>query len=193
MTGALDASGFPDYAHVPGSNPRHREDLFDEICASVTPDMTVSDLSKTNAWQSGLDLYRHGFYWEAHEVLEAVWMQCPQNSVERYFVQAIIQIANARLKLNMERSKAAGRLFDRASILFHEAGLRSDHTILKTPLAFVEIELQTLEKLLGPATNSINTKIATLNPIITPITTYKVVFCFMILIQIGRASCRERV
>ncbi|MBL4892172.1 MAG: DUF309 domain-containing protein [Rhizobiaceae bacterium] len=159
MKAILDASGFPTYAHIPGSNPRHREDLFDEICASVTPDMTVSDLSKTSAWQSGLDLYRHGYFWEAHEVLEAVWMQCPQNSVERYFVQAIIQITNARLKLIMKRPKAAGRLFDKASTLFHEAGLQSDRPILETPLAFVEIELQTLDTLLEPVIISKNMEI----------------------------------
>lgn len=152
MSAKLNASGFPAYAHVPGSNPRHREDLFDGICASVTSDMTVADLSKTEAWRSGLELYGHGFFWEAHEVLEAIWMQCPPNSVERYFVQAIIQIANARLKLIMKRPKAAGRLFDKASKLFYEASLQSDHPILETPLNFVEIELQALDKLLGAAT-----------------------------------------
>lgn len=148
MKATLNAAGFPTYAHVPGNNPRHPENLFDEICASVTSDMTVSDLGETEAMRSGLDLYGHGFFWEAHEVLEAVWMQCPQNSVERYFVQAIIQISNARLKLTMKRPKAAERLFDRASNLFHEAGLQSKRPILNIPFSFVEIELQTLDKLL---------------------------------------------
>ena len=159
MNTTLDASGFPTYAHIPGSNPRHREDLFDEICASVTPDMTTLDLSKTKAWQSGLDLYRHGYFWEAHEVLEAVWMQCPKNSVERYFVQAIIQIANARLKLIMKRPRAAKRLFEKASELFREASLQSDRPILETPLEFVAIELQALGKMLGLAIKPENMKV----------------------------------
>ncbi|MFK5977420.1 MAG: DUF309 domain-containing protein [Rhizobiaceae bacterium] len=150
MKATLNASGFPTYAHIPGSNPRHREDLFDEIRASVTSEMTVSDLSKTKAWRTGLDLYEHSFFWEAHEVLEAVWIRCPPNSVERYFVQTIIQITNARLKLNMNKPKAAGRIFDRASILFHEAKLQSNQQILDTPLGFVETELKTLDELLEP-------------------------------------------
>lgn len=145
----LNASGFPDYAHVPGSNSRHHEDLFGQICSSVTSDMTVPDLSRSDAWRIGLDLYAHEYFWEAHEVLEVVWMQCPPNSVERHFVQAIIQTANARLKLIMDRPKAARRLFDRASELLREACLQSNRPILDTPIEFIEVELQRLEKLLA--------------------------------------------
>ncbi|MBL4597581.1 MAG: DUF309 domain-containing protein [Rhizobiaceae bacterium] len=150
MNSGLSAEGHPTYAHIPGSNPRHQEDLFDQICASVTPKMRAADLGQTDAWRVGLDLYKCSYFWEAHEVLEAVWTHCSPNSVERHFVQSIIQIANARLKLAMNKPKAAQRLFKLASELFREATLPSSRPILGTPIGFVEAELQKLERVLNP-------------------------------------------
>ncbi|MCE8532650.1 DUF309 domain-containing protein [Ruegeria pomeroyi] len=51
-----------------------------------------------------------GYFWEAHEVWEPVWMVLPQNSGARYRVQAAIQLTNAALKLRMGRRDAARRL-----------------------------------------------------------------------------------
>lgn len=146
MNAELDASGFPAYAHVPGKNKRHDDALFDAICASVMSDMSVSDLSQTRAWHVGRDLYAHEYFWEAHEVLEAVWMQCPQKSIERFFVQSIIQLANAKLKMKMDRPKAAVKLFVRASQLFREARMGSNQFILGVPVTFIAAELRKLEQ-----------------------------------------------
>lgn len=50
------------------------------------------------------------YYWEAHEVWEAVWQVTGANSPERLLLQALIQGANAQLKRKMGRSGAAGKL-----------------------------------------------------------------------------------
>ena len=99
----------PSHAYVPGQNARHPEDWFDRIKSSVMPDVAVQD---TQAWQIGLAYLQAGYFWECHEVLEAVWLSLPDPSAERDMTQAIIQLANARLKVKMNRPKATFRLCD---------------------------------------------------------------------------------
>ena len=102
----------PPHAYVPGQNARHPEDWFDAIKASVTADLPVTALDQTAAWHAGRAYFDAGFFWECHEVLEAVWMHCPDPSPERAMVQALIQLANARLKLRMDKPRASLRLCD---------------------------------------------------------------------------------
>lgn len=58
----------------------------------------------------GLTLNNAGFFWEAHEILEAVWKAAPKGGRDRILLRACIQIANANLKRRMNRSDAARRL-----------------------------------------------------------------------------------
>ncbi len=104
----------PDYAYVPGVTPRHAEGAFASYHNSVSPDIAVGALPKTRAWRAGLIFFEHGFYWEAHEVLEPVWMATPRNTAAHQLVQGIIQLANAALKVRMDRRQAALRLCTKA-------------------------------------------------------------------------------
>ncbi|WP_187430555.1 hypothetical protein ROLI_036870 [Roseobacter fucihabitans] len=106
---------WPPFAYVPGVTARHAEDRFDGIKASVTADMPAADLHHTSAFTTGLAYLDAGYFWECHEVLEAVWMQTADPSCERDMVQALIQLANARLKLRMGKPRAARRLCDMVS------------------------------------------------------------------------------
>lgn len=103
---------FPPHAYVPGRTRRHDEDAFSDICAGVNARMDAAGLAESMAWRAGLAYLEAGFFWEAHEVLEPVWMALPQDSYERRFVQAVIQLANAGLKDRMERPRAVTRLCD---------------------------------------------------------------------------------
>ena len=100
----------PSHAYVPGHNARHPDDWFDEIKASVTKDVPLDQLHQTDAWKAGLYYFHAGYFWECHEVLEAVWMRTADPSPERSITQAIIQLANARLKIRMGKMNAAQRL-----------------------------------------------------------------------------------
>ena len=99
----------PTHAYIPGKTPRHPEDAFAAIHASVRSGMSAEELAATDAFQTGLRYLASGYCWEAHEVFEPVWMALPDGD-ERRFVQALIQLANGRLKLLMDRPKAALRL-----------------------------------------------------------------------------------
>ncbi|MGR3564580.1 MAG: DUF309 domain-containing protein [Heliomarina sp.] len=102
---------FPPHAYVPGRNERHDESLFEAFHASVQPGMSPEELEQTLAWRAGWLFVRHGYFWEAHEVLEPVWMTL-EDGPERQFVQGVIQTANAALKLEMDRPNAVRRLCD---------------------------------------------------------------------------------
>lgn len=102
----------PPHVYVPGQTERHPEDWFDAIKGTVQAGMSASELEASAAFRAGLAYFDAGYFWECHEVLEAVWMETPDGSAEREMVQAIIQLANARLKLLMNRPKAARRLCD---------------------------------------------------------------------------------
>ena len=89
----------PAHRHVPGSGSE--------------PDKAVLKAATTNredAFAYGADLFNHGFFWEAHEVWEAVWMAASPNSARREALRTLIQMANACLKLAMGKHNAFERL-----------------------------------------------------------------------------------
>ncbi len=126
----------PPHAYIPGQTPRHPEDLFDSIKATAGG-ISVADIPGCLAWRSGLQFLEDGFFWEAHEVLEAVWMSCPPNSPEKLMVQAVIQFANARLKAVMGRAAAAERLRRISERLAKEAVLRAGGPVLSVDVSIM--------------------------------------------------------
>lgn len=114
----------PDYAHLPGRNPRHPEDLFDWISPGSTMSQPA-EIPASRAWEMAMVLLRDGYFWEAHEVLEPLWMACPQNSAEGVFLRGVIQLSNAKLKARMGQPRAAQRLLKMARDLLKEASQRN--------------------------------------------------------------------
>ena len=101
----------PDHAHVPGFNARHHNELLESVVAMASPITSNNGWRENPAWLYGIRLFNQGFFSEAHEVLERVWMNAQPNSRERHLVQGVVQLANARLKEVAGRTKAAERLF----------------------------------------------------------------------------------
>lgn len=111
----------PDHAYIPGETTRHASGAFDVFHDSVLPGSSAKELTETIAWRAGLLFLQKGYFWEAHEVLEPVWMALPDDDPDRQLVQALIQYANAGLKRRMNRPKAAQRLAVLASAHFRAA------------------------------------------------------------------------
>jgi hypothetical protein len=78
------------------------------------------------AFLYGLALHDGGFFWEAHEIWEAVWKAAPMNGRDRLALRALIQIANAGFKRRIERPRAAVRLVDETKGLLSELILRGE-------------------------------------------------------------------
>jgi predicted metal-dependent hydrolase len=110
--------------YVPGRTPRPPEGAYDALKGVADP------LEASPAWQAGRHFFAAGYDWEAHEVWEAVWMACPPNSAEVRLVQALIQIANAELKLAMDKPNAATRLCGIARAHLSEAALYGRDEVL---------------------------------------------------------------
>lgn len=100
----------PDHKYIPGINERHPENVFEAICKTASPGASIEELASCDAFKHGLMFLDEGYFWEAHEVFEPVWMVLPHESEERLFVQGLIQLANASLKAEMQRPKAVRRL-----------------------------------------------------------------------------------
>lgn len=66
------------------------------------------------AWRYGLALNDAGFFWECHEILEAVWKVAPKGGRDRILLRALIQITNANLKRKLNRPNAVRRLLHEA-------------------------------------------------------------------------------
>jgi len=127
----------PPYAYVPGQTPRHDEGRWDDVRATAAPGMGADELAASPAFTAGMAFFENGYFWEAHEVWEAVWMACPPNSAEHRFVQALIQLANAELKLAMEKPRAALRLCAIAEAHLDETGAGPGTALLGVPVTWV--------------------------------------------------------
>lgn len=136
----------PPHAYVPGRTPRHPDGLFDAIRDTAFARMSEAALAECDALAAGLTYLDEGFFWEAHEVLEPVWMACPPNSAARLAVQALIQIANARLKLRMERPGAAARILSLAEGHLAEAQRAGRAVVLGLTLDSIGARLEAIRR-----------------------------------------------
>ena len=92
---------FPAYRYVPGKAPHPTRDPEGH---SYNKPVEKPAVFKTGHWQScneylyGIDLFNHGYWWEAHEALESVWVAAGRQTETGLFIQGLIQIAVAHLK-----------------------------------------------------------------------------------------------
>ncbi|MEA2884513.1 MAG: hypothetical protein QOH32_3769 [Bradyrhizobium sp.] len=114
----------PRWAFIPGVESEADHDTLATAKALVPARFNGFVPARHPALRYGLGLNDAGFFWESHEILEAVWAAAPQGGRERILLRACIQIANANLKLRMDRPHAASRLFADALAELDELGVR---------------------------------------------------------------------
>jgi hypothetical protein len=114
----------PRWAYVPGVESEADHDTLAMAKALVPARFNGFVPARHPALRYGLGLNDSGFFWESHEILEAVWAAAPQGGRERILLRACIQIANANLKLRMGKPHAASRLFGEALAELDELRVR---------------------------------------------------------------------
>lgn len=102
--------GLPPAPYRPGQTPRPSEGQFDALIAAHD----AADPAGSPLFKAGFTAFDAGYFWEAHELWEPVWMALPPQSPERHLLQALIQLANAALKSAMGQDRAAARILMRA-------------------------------------------------------------------------------
>jgi uncharacterized protein len=92
---------FPPYAFVPRRTPHPTQhpDGHSRLRAPPPPDpLDPADWPACRTWLHGVDLFNHGYYWEAHEAWEALWHQCGRTGLTADLLRALIRLAAAGVK-----------------------------------------------------------------------------------------------
>jgi len=106
----------PQWAYVPGEMAEDDadHDTLWKVKSLVPSRFRDYVPARHPALRYGMMLNDRGYFWEAQEVLEAVWAAAPQGGRERILLRACILIANANLRLRMQKPHAAARLLGEA-------------------------------------------------------------------------------
>lgn len=91
----------PPYRFVAGETPHPERDPRGHMVGQAE---TESEPLRSDSWARNqdylyaVDLFNHGFYWEAHVYWERLWKLAEPESAERALLQALVQLAAARVK-----------------------------------------------------------------------------------------------
>src|SRR3978361_2108150 len=127
MTAPSTSVPLPRWAYVPGEGDEPPADSEPRAQATALVPSRFRGYvpARHPALRYGLMLNDRGYFWESQEILETVWAAAPQGGRERTLLRACIQIANANLRLRMQKPHAASRFFGEALSELNALGLRS--------------------------------------------------------------------
>ncbi|MFT5288702.1 MAG: hypothetical protein ACI8QS_002316 [Planctomycetota bacterium] len=106
---------FPPYAFLPGRDPHPARDPRghsfeqEEAPAAYLP---PADWRENQPYLFGVDLYNHGYLWEAHEAWESIWHPSKHDAQQANHLQGLIQCAAACLKVRMGQPRGLARLME---------------------------------------------------------------------------------
>jgi hypothetical protein len=105
------ARPLPRTAFVPGLSRR-----TDRPTAPLPRPVLVDfdALALDDDFRFGIDLFNHGFPWEAHETWEPLWFAAPRDRPERPLLQGLIHAAAAAVKAKAGATNAARGFVDSA-------------------------------------------------------------------------------
>lgn len=105
---------FPPYAFLPGVDPHPTRDprghSFSEEPEGAAGYYEPDDWRANEDYLFGVDLYNHGFLWEAHEAWEGLWHSAKHDELQAEFLQGLIQCAAGALKVRMQQPRGLARL-----------------------------------------------------------------------------------
>lgn len=117
----LSDQPFPAYAHLPGVTPHPIRDPAGHSYKVRPPEIAPPD---PDEWSTcplyclGIDLFNSGYYWEAHEAWEAVWVAARRRGALADFLKALIKLAAGAVKIREGTPAGARRHLRRAMELF---------------------------------------------------------------------------
>lgn len=101
---------FPAYRFIPGRTPHPtRDPRGHSYQVPHDPALEHFDPARwheSEAYLYGIDLYNHGYWWEAHEAWEACWIAAGKQTETGLFLQGLIQITAGCLKKHLDQIEA---------------------------------------------------------------------------------------
>jgi hypothetical protein len=92
----------PPYTFVPGYHPHPLSDRQGHSFGLKSEPEEATDpthWSQCRPYLRGIDLFNHGYYWEAHEAWESLWNACGRHGETANFIKGLIQMAVAGVKV----------------------------------------------------------------------------------------------
>jgi len=115
----------PPHAYVAGKFPHPTRDPRGHSFGKPTLQVETVDPNRWRdcaPYQRGIDLFNHGYYWEAHEAWESVWHAAGRHGSTADFLKGLIALAAAGYKALEGQPEGVRRHAARARKLFR--GLR---------------------------------------------------------------------
>jgi hypothetical protein len=138
------ATPLPPYSYVPGHAPHPASDarghmfgLVHEPAAPLAPERWQD----SDPYRRGVDLFNHGYYWEAHEAWESLWHAAGRQGPTAAYLKALIKLAAAAVKAREGNPAGVARHARRSLELVGElrrALLSQSATYCGASLALVE-------------------------------------------------------
>jgi hypothetical protein len=112
---------FPAYAYLPGRQPHPVRDPKGHSYRHVEPAPVAAEVSlDSDMFFWGLDLFNHGYYWEAHEAWEGLWQVADRGAPLRKLFKGLILLSAAGVKIREGKHVAAMRHAGRAAGLLRQ-------------------------------------------------------------------------
>ncbi len=114
---------FPSYAYIPLRWPHPTRDSkghsYGEGDEKVEP-LDPKSWRQCQTYLYGIDLFNYGYYWEAHDAWESVWLACGRKGVTGDFLKGLIKLAAAGVKAREGRTQRVQQQAKRAEELFRQ-------------------------------------------------------------------------
>src|SRR5260370_5548686 len=115
----LSQKSFPPYAYLPGRDPHPMLDPTGHSYHVERIPVAAEASLGSDLFLWGLDLFNHGYYWEAHEAWESLWQVAERGSALRMLFKGLILLSAAGVKIREGKHAAAVRHAGRAAALLH--------------------------------------------------------------------------
>lgn len=118
---------FPPYSFVPGRSPHPMSDPAGHLFGKPLERPPAPDPDRwqeSRVYLRGVDLFNHGFYWEAHEEWESLWHACGRAGPTADFLRGLIKLAAAGVKVREGIPQGVASHAARAGAIFQNAAQR---------------------------------------------------------------------
>lgn len=120
---------FPAYAYygAPQPHPLHDPAGHSHGTAPRRPDpLDPGRWQESEEYLHGIDLFNHGYYWEAHDAWEALWVAAGKRGAVSEFLKGLIKLTAAGVKARQGVPEGVRRHAENAEAHFREAARAFD-------------------------------------------------------------------
>ena len=113
----------PPYSYIPGHWPHPIRDPNGhsyQVEPTQADNLDLTQWDTCQHYREGIELFNQGYYWEAHEAWEGIWRLNGKHGAQAQFLQGLIKIAAAGIKIRQKHSKAACSLLTQSATHFQK-------------------------------------------------------------------------